>query len=226
MRASLFARPGSTLLSALLLAVAVVGGFVWHAGATAAAYAPTPPVVGTVRLPELSQKLNELKDRNAALDATNRPRGDEINQLNEQLKQVKKELDETPQAQIQKRLDLLLRGRELEALIDTKRRLYQQASEIEVGAVLRELYLKIVAATKVFAEKNGYDLVLFNDLNPNLEEGLTSNDYTRIITGTKVIYANERLDITAALADMMNNDYAAVRSGGTPPPASPATKKK
>lgn len=230
MRSSLVSRHAPGLLSLALVALGVVAGVAWHTSANSnVQMAPAPVVVGVVNLEKLSGLLNEMKDRNTSLTGRNQPRVDELKNLDSQLTQTKKELtDLPPTASKDKRMELTLKTIELEAMFDTKKRAYQQAAGIESGAVLRDMYLKIQIAGKKFAEQNGYDLVILDDRGADLPENRSAEDYGRIITSTKVIYAKDSLDVTDAISTLMNNEYAAGGGKPTPPPAptAPATKKK
>lgn len=229
MRSSLVARHAPGFLSLVLIALGVVGGVAWTSTANnTVQMAPAPAVVGVINLEKLSNLLNEMKDRNAILSSKNNPRVEELKALDSQLSQAKKELSDLPEtASRDKRLELVLKITELEAMFDTKKRAYQQVAGIESGAVLRDVYLKILAACEKFGEQNGYDLILLDDRGAQLPENRSADDYSRVITSTKVMYSKKSLDITDALATLMNNEYAA--GGGkasAPAPAAPATKKK
>jgi Skp family chaperone for outer membrane proteins len=227
MRSSLVARHAPGLLSLALLAAGVVAGVAWTSSANSTVQmAPAPAVIGVVNLEKLSTLLTEMKDRNTALNSRNQPRVDELKNLDTQLAQTKKELsDLPPSASKDKRMELTLKAIELEAMFDTKKRAYQQAAGIESGGVLRDVYMKILASAKRFAESNGYDLILLDDRGAELPENRSADDYSRVITSTKLMFAKESLDVTDALATLMNNDYTAT-GGKSAPPAPPASKKK
>lgn len=229
MRPAHFARFAPSVLTAALIALGVVGGLAWTSSANnTVQMAPAPAVVGVINLEKLSGILNEMKDRNSILNSKNTPRVDELKSLDAQLSAAKKELADLPEtASRDKRLELSLKVIELEAAFDTKKRAYQQVAGIESGAVLRDVYLKILAACEKYGEQNGYDVILLDDRGAQLPENRSADDYSRVITSTKVLYAKKGLDITDALATLMNNEYAA--GGGkaaAPAPAAPATKKK
>lgn len=227
MRSSLVARHAPGLLSLALLAAGVVAGVAWTSSANSTVQmAPAPAVIGVVNLEKLSNLLTEMKDRNTSLTSRNQPRVDELKNLDSQLAQTKKELsDLPPSASKDKRMELTLKAIELEAMFDTKKRAYQQAAGIESGGVLRDVYMKILASAKRFAESNGYDLILLDDRGAELPENRSADDYSRVITSTKLMFAKESLDVTDALATLMNNDYTAT-GGKAPAPAAPASKKK
>lgn len=228
MRSSLVARHAPGLLSLVLIALGVVGGVAWTSTANnAVQMAPNPAVIGVINLEKLSGLLNEMKDRNAVLNSKNNPRVEELKALDAQLSAAKKELNDLPEtASRDKRLELVLKITELEASFDTKKRAYQQVAGIESGAVLRDVYLKILGACEKFAEQNGYDLILLDDRGAQLPENRSADDYSRVITSTKMLYAKKSLDITDALATLLNNEYAAGGKTAAPAPAAPATKKK
>lgn len=228
MRSSLLTRHAPGLLSLALIAAGVVGGIAWTSSAyNTVQFAPSPAIVGVINLEKLSNLLNEMKDRNAVLNSKNQPRVDELKNYESQLTQSRKELNDLPPtASRDKKMELVLKITELEAMFDTKKRSYQQVASIESGAVLRDVYLKILAAGKKFGEQNGYDLIVLDDRGADLPENRSADDYSRVITSTKMIYAKDSLDVTDAIATLMNNDYTT--SGGkaaTPAPA-PAGKKK
>lgn len=227
MRPLLVARHAPRLLSLALVAAGVVGGVAWHSSANnMTQMAPAPAVVGLVNLENLSKVLKEMEDRNSVLNSRNNPRVEELKALDTQLTQSKKELNDLPQtASRDKRMELVLKITELEAMFDTKKRSYQQVAGIESGSVLRDVYLKILAACEKYGDQNGYDLILLDDRGAQLPENRSADDYSRVITSTKMLYGKKALDITDALATLMNNEYTAA-GGKAPAPAAPSTKKK
>lgn len=120
---SLFvARHAPRLLSLALVAAGVVGGVAWHSSANnMTQMAPAPAVVGLVNLENLSKVLKEMEDRNSVLNSRNNPRVEELKALDTRLYSPKKELNDLPQtASRDKRMELVLKITELEAMFDTK----------------------------------------------------------------------------------------------------------
>ncbi len=80
--------------------------------------------------------------------------------------------------------------------------------EVEKTLRIEQLYLKLVKAIGDMAKKNGYDLVLYKDQTGNFRSR-SQQQAAAVIQLRKVLYSNEKLDISSALTKQLNNEYKA-----------------
>lgn len=90
---------------------------------------------------------------------------------------------------------------ELQAWRQFKQRQLEQERTLRV----QDLYNKVLAAVGRLAQREGYDLVVqkdTQDLRPENQQQLMA-----MILGRKVLYVNDKLDVSDALTQMINNEY-------------------
>lgn len=90
----------------------------------------------------------------------------------------------------------------------------------EKQRVKLKLFNKILEAAGTYAEREGYDIVINDDRDmtiPAEQLGqLTDAQFESFVQSRRVIYAKDSVDITDAVAQMMNTQYKARSSGDAP----------
>jgi len=71
---------------------------------------------------------------------------------------------------------------------------------------LIELYGEIDRAVAEVAEKNGYDLVLFDTPSPDFDE-LNPEQLVQVIGNRRVVYRNENVNLTPVVLEKLNLDH-------------------
>lgn len=175
--------------------------------------APAPTAIAIVDLEKVMNQLTELKDKNQDVESRGKQLQSKLDGVVDEVKAVDEQLKMVPTTEVRRRQDLILQKRELEASIETKKKVYQKQIDLDNGDVIRELYIKILAAVEAVSKKEGFDLVIVDDRTIAMPPGGTSAQYGELIQSRRVLYANEALNITDRVFTIMNNDYA---SGGTP----------
>ena len=69
------------------------------------------------------------------------------------------------------------------------------------------LFNKIKDAAKAYADAEGFDIVLTSDHETQIPDGMPANETNAAILSRRVLHANERVDITSAVAQRMNNEF-------------------
>ena len=177
--------------------------------------AAEPTAVGTVDIERVSTELQEFKDRAAAIAQGEQARFEELKAIDDKIKSLETEAEALPADEVEKRTRLVIEARALANDLQTRQQLYSRESEIAQTELTRVLYEKIVAATARVAEREGYDIVLFDDRQISLRSE-RANDFESVIDvvmGKKVLYAAESADLTNSVLIMMNNEFAAGGSG-------------
>ncbi len=199
-----------------MAAVGVVAG----AGAASAwrsAPAPMaiPATIGVVRLGVLMDGLTEAKDKGAALEARRQSVVADLQVLEQEIKALQAQIEAGGLAGEQ----LFNTAQELsekQAFGNARLEAAQTRLDIARGDMMRELYQKVTAAVQMFAENNGYDLVLVDDRSfPMARPQSTTQAQQEAIQRKRVLYARESLDVTDQVLTLMNNQYAA-GGGGRP----------
>lgn len=194
--------------------VAVVAGVSVQAIGTPrmAPMSPPSPLIATIDVSKVLEKLKERESKLASLDAS-------ASELKKKAEEKEKALEaEAAKIELMPNDDAKLaaakawRAKRLQARFDLdygRSLLDEQQTE---GLV--DLYNKICTASAELAKARGIHLVLANDTDASLRNK-TGEDVQRIIALRKMIYADGALDITEELASMMNNQYAV--TGGSAP---------
>lgn len=200
-----------TRSSLLVLAAAACVGTLAFVGAKASATGafrgpPAAPVIAVVDLDAVLQGLNEKKDRESALQSTLKDLQTRVSALGEEAKNEQAKLEQATPAD-KPALAKALREKIIRAEFEKQ---YSEKLLGEMsGEVIREIYLKIDAATERLAKQNGYQLVLASDeKNPIPERGSTG-DILRSIATKRMLFVDPSLEITQEVVTLMNNEYAA-----------------
>lgn len=138
---------------------------------------------------DYSKRLQELKDRR-----------EKVNKDLEMLKDKK----ETPEY-----MALLADKFELEATLKARADALQQLIDLNEGETVRMMYNKIVAAATQIGKEAGYDMILTDDRYIEPPANKTGAQVTAVIRDRRILYATERVDITADVITRMNNEFKA-----------------
>ena len=172
----------------------------------AARLVPSAAVVATVNLETVLSNLDErvkvegeLMAYKDTLEGELKKLGTELGEMQSKLRVMSEGPDKKAAAVkfVETQLQAKAKQQVSEALIDQKR-----------AETFRDLYLKISAAAQKMAEKNGYTMVISTDVHVKLPEG-PSNDIERTISLKRFLYVAKDHDISAELAQLMNNEYKA-----------------
>ncbi len=200
------------ILFAGVLCALVASGFAFKAGANNAEMRAAPTSVAIVDLVRLFQSLDEMRERNDEV-------GREAQRLREDL--------ETRQRQIQSRMedlesmnlsgperdDRILDLRMREGELGAREQGYTALIERMEMRIILDMYPKVQATIREISGEQGYDLVLLDDRSrqvPPIGRGAQAISDT-LLKEKRILYANDAIDITQAVATRMNNNFAAGR---------------
>jgi Skp family chaperone for outer membrane proteins len=140
----------------------------------------------------------EIVRRKEANDRTEQERAQEVRALQADLGVLAPDTDAFKQTQAkaeQKAIEL-----------EVWARLEKAKLEREAAIQMEGLYLKVLAAIKKKAERDGIDLVLYKDPTESAR-GRNQQEVATTIQLRKVLYAAPELDITDQITQMLNNEY-------------------
>ena len=178
---------------------------------------PAAPVIATVDLEGVINGMNERKVKEEALSAKQVEYKAKVDGLNEELKSDKTKYDAEPEGPGKMAMAKAMREKVFRMEFEG-----QYAIKVlgEMKAeMLRELYLKINAAAKTLAKRNGYQLVMTSDESVPVNAG-DPDSVLRAIALKRMLYVDPNMDITPDIVTFLNNEWMA--GGGV----APAPKKK
>jgi len=169
-----------------------------------------PAVIATVDLEKLMNGLTELSDRNKSLNQRMEVRAAQLNDIKKQIDAVENDLkNNIAENDTKSRTEKLAQKFELDATFEARRNAIRGLVELENGDTIRELYQKTLSYVEAFAQKNGIDLVLFDDRSISFSKRAGVKEVNETIADKRILFANSTLDITQAVLSAMNNEYAA-----------------
>lgn len=201
------------LFAGLLLGAAGIAGVGIGLGAGVAHRMADPTSVAVVDIDAVSAELEEFKVRVGEISAKREARVAELRKIGDRIGEINVELEALTDADQERGIQLAIEGRALQGDLELKQQLFQQEADMLQAALTRELYKKIVAATETIAERDGYDIVLFDDRSISVDDAAAANfaGSVNAIKSKKVLYASDVVDLTPSVLAKMNNDFA---SGG------------
>lgn len=199
------------LLAGVLLGVAGLAGVGVGLGAGVAYQSADATAVAVVDIDAVSAELEEFKARVGEINVKRESRVAELRAISERISEINVELETLTDEQQQRGIELAIEGQALQADLQTKQQLFQQEADLLQAALTRELYEKIVAAVGRIAERDGYDIVLFNDQSISLNDPAAASfaGSVNAIKSKKVLYASDVVDLTNSVLALMNNEFAA-----------------
>jgi len=186
-------------LAALVVAGALIG--------QAASMRAQPTAVATVNVQEV---FNNLKEK-TSLEAQMQSRTEQLQQQEQQrrqsIEQLRQDLDVLApgsDAYQQKEQELQQKVIDLQVWTQFK----QQQMRVERGLQVEGLYRRTLNTVQRIAQDNGYDLVLFEEQEPDFNYENPQQLLT-VIQMRKVLYASDQISITDQVIQRMNNEYEA-----------------
>ncbi|MEM1165475.1 MAG: OmpH family outer membrane protein [Planctomycetota bacterium] len=191
-----------------LLLVAGVGWRLSERSATAA-MAARPSHVATIELANVLDQLDEKSVRERELQGEIDGRKARVESLAERVQQLQDQLNvvqgTSEAAGVAERF--LLAQAELRA----EQEISQAIVESRKKSFELEFFNRIREAAQVYAEREGYDLVITSDASRMIRPELPTQQVQVLIGSHRVLYASDATDITNAVAVYMNNQF---RAGG------------
>ena len=185
----------------VLLLTGVVGGYIG-----ASSTPSKPPVVGTVNLRILIDKLDERKALEKRLDQIEQVAQDELSERRSKIDELDADLEDYVPGTA--KFEEARNAWGLEAMKYEAFREYTEAKrQYEKNDSYRRMYIRIKRESKIFATEYGLDLILLDD---GSEEVVNSGNQFSIkaeMKARKIIYGSETLDITEELSNFMNNRF-------------------
>lgn len=168
-----------------------------------------PTMIAIVNIEKVANEVTEAKELLAQLQARAEGRQKTLDDLADRMKALQSELEVLPEED-QARKDKLAQLFELRATYEARAQALQRLVDLEQGTTMREIAEKVIQTAGAVGKRNGYALVLSDDREMfKLPEEATPAQIRPLVRSRKILWADDRLDITAQVIAQMNNDYAA-----------------
>ncbi len=189
---------------------------------TAAVARPARPTsVAVIDLNRVLDQLDEKTAREKQLETFLKALEDGVNNLAKQLKSAKEELEILPKngaAFLAKREEVL----RLTARVQGEAQAAKILAEDKKKTMQIDLFEKIGDATRDFAKKNGWDIVMIDDSKEKIPSEASPQQAQAAMVNRRLLFASIDVDISEQVAQQMNNDF---KAGGADKPAdAPAAK--
>lgn len=200
---------------ALVTVVAVLALGVWRAGANNNAMAPQPPVIALVNLESVVNKLDEVDARKADLDRFATERQQKITELQKKFEELRTTLQILPKdsPEAKQAVEDLLR---LQMTAEFENKLSGELLDQKKGEIQAELFEKTRDAVDRIARQRGYNLVLSHDGDIEILRG-QEIQVQRQLANRRILFADQSLDISAEVLQMMNNEWRALGGAAAAP---------
>ncbi len=194
------------LIPALLVLIAALA---WQAGANSANTTrppAQPTTVATVDIVTIFDQLTELKDLEAKLEQRRTSSQADLEEVNTRLKTISADLEAMTRG-TEDYKNKVKDAMELQAVLKARSEALNQILSIERGSMTRDLYNKVSDALSRISEREGYDVVLFDDSTFIVPENAAYQDVYRAIVTRSLMYRHDSVDITGQVVSLMNSEY-------------------
>ncbi|MBL4808755.1 MAG: OmpH family outer membrane protein [Phycisphaerales bacterium] len=198
----------NAFLSLAGLAILLGAAFVFQANANSTRPPAQPTAIAVVDIMNIIDGLNERTVLEGQLEARMEARQEQLNEVVKQLEALDADIQILEPGTDAYR-EKFQEGMEKQALAETRRKILSQLVSIDTGSVMAGLYTKIETAIHDIADREGYDIVLFDDSSFGLPDGAPNPDVIRAIITKSVVYRHDSIDITQQVITLMNNEYSA-----------------
>lgn len=189
-----------------VFALVVVMGLAAVQAVSVANRALPEPVIATISIAQVINGLDEINDRQEQLQSFISGRTSKIEDLEKQFNIAKGEFDILPKDSAAKRE----KAEELERLrmqIRFESELADALINARRGEIFAALFEKIDASVAELAKSRGYTLVLSDDQDSMAPNNPTEQQARAAIYGRRVMYAENSVDITDEVVELMNNHW-------------------
>lgn len=192
------------------LALLVSAAVAISAGANSSRPPAQPTAIATVDIMDIIDGLNERTVLEKQLDDRMAARQSKLDEVVNELKVLDADIQMLAENNDARR-EKIAEALEKQAAAQARREALSQIASIDMGTVMAGLYGKIEIAIESIADREGYDIVLFDDSSFEVpsDGDKTNAEIVRAIITKSVIYRSDTIDITQQVITLMNNEYSA-----------------
>ncbi len=190
------------------LALLVSAAVAISAGANSSRPPAQPTAIATVDIMDIIDGLNERSVLEKQLDDRMAARQSKLDEVVNELKVLDADIQMLAENNDERR-EKIAEALEKQAAAQARREALSQIAAIDMGSVMAGLYEKIEVAIQSIADREGYDIVLFDDSSFEIPTDKPNAEVVRAIITKSVIYRNDAIDITQQVITLMNNEFSA-----------------
>jgi outer membrane protein len=200
-----------------LVSLAAVAG-VWSVATvraeSASAQKATPTALAVIDIGKVLDQLDEKRARLAELEEYGRSLEAEVERIRVEKDAIVADLDVLPKntAQFIAKQDQAIR-KEMEFQGEKEFATFRFNERKQQTKL--ELFRKIESAAGIFAQREGYDIVINDDRDMTIPDGqvgqMSDQAFQAFVMSRRIIFATDAADITDEVAQMMNNNYKAAQ---------------
>ena len=204
----MFSKNSKSTTPFFLVAATMFAIFAWQAGANSSRPPAQPTAVATIDIVSVIDQLKERIVRESELEANQTTRQAQLQEVADRIKILQSDI-EAGTAGTGEYNDKIRQAMEIQAVYKARGEALNQILSIDRGNVTREMYEKMQDAITRIADREGYDIVLFDDSLFSIPQNAMFPDVYRSIVSRSVIYRHASADITDQVVTLMNNEFAA-----------------
>jgi len=197
-----------TLITLTSLIILLGAAFVFKADATSSRPPAQPTAIAVVDIMNVLEGLNERSVLEGQLENRMKARQEQLDEIVKQLENLDSDIADITRGTDAYR-EKLREGYELQAVAKARNEALSKIVSIDTGSVMAGLYAKIEAAISDIADREGYDIVLFDDSSFEVPDEAANQDVIRAIITKSIVYRHDSIDITSQVVTLMNNEYSA-----------------
>ncbi|MBS0187905.1 MAG: OmpH family outer membrane protein [Planctomycetes bacterium] len=198
-----------------LVAVAVAAAGFGIVSVKAQSDGNNPSRIALINIEKVINDLDEVNMGKQKLAARADARQKELNDLAKQIDEGQKKLELIDPKDTSRR-DEAVKLLELTATANAKQQAFQGIINIEKGDLFKAVHGHIMDTCAKYAAKNGIDLILVDDRVLTFAENDDVGKVSALISQKRIVYGAPSLDITDAIIQIMNTDFAAGKKPGKP----------
>jgi len=165
------------------------------------------PVIASVRISEVINGLDELKERESELRLFIEQQQAGIKKINDELQSAVEELNLLPDGAVERKA-MVQSAMRLRLNLEVEGEISSQLIDMRRGEVYSDIFKKIESAAQKLAQREGYHLILTDDSDAEIPPDTERNVRGGILS-RRVLYVDPTLDVTGELILMMNNAWKA-----------------
>lgn len=191
------------------VALAIVATSLITDRADAGAHALAGPIA-TIDLQRVIENNDEFREKDERRTARGKNLEIQLQELVDQINSAQAQLALIPEDDAPARREQQAEKLRLEAKLEADRRVLSSLLNFELGDILREFHAKLTDATAKIAKAEGYQIVLSDDRIPTLPVA-DADRLQGIIGAQRLLFVDGAVDITDAVINRLNAEYAAGR---------------
>lgn len=165
------------------------------------------PVIASVRISEVINGLDELKERESELRLYIDQQQARIKEIGDELQSAVEELNLLP-ADAVERKTMVQSAMRLRLNLEVEGEISSQLIDMRRGEVYSDIFKKIELAAQKLAQREGYHLILTDDSDAEIPPDTERNVRGGILS-RRVLFSDPTLDVTDELVLSMNNAWKA-----------------